>query len=339
MATVSGPTIARCLMVTKQAEGEQTTREFRTFEPGALKQGSVRIRVQYSSLNYKDALCASGHPGVARSLPIIPGIDAAGTVVESRAEAFKASDRVMVFHARFGTEVNGAWSEWIDVPADWVYAIPESMSARQAMILGTAGFTAAHSVDQLQKHEVTPDKGEIVVTGATGGVGVCAVKLLSRLGFSVVAVTGKQDKTEWLKMLGASLVVGREALNDTSDRPLLKGRWAGAIDTVGGNTLATILRSTQPTGCVTACGLTSGVELNVTVYPFILRGVTLQGIDSAGVTPDYRQSIWQRLATDYSIAGLDDIADEVDLAGLEPKITQILAGQIAGRVIVKIADE
>lgn len=334
MTAVSGPTIARCLMVTNQARAEQTTREFRR-----LEQGSVRIRVQYSSLNYKDALCASGHPGVARSLPIIPGIDAAGIVVESHAAAFQAGDQVLVFHARFGTEVNGAWCELIDVPADWVYMIPESLSARQAMILGTAGFTAAHSVDQLQQHQVTPDKGEVVVTGATGGVGVCAVKLLSQLGYNVVAVTGKQDKTEWLRSLGASLILGREAVNDASDRPLLKGRWAGAIDTVGGDILATILRSTQPSGCVTACGLTAGIELNLTVYPFILRGVTLQGIDSAGVTRDYRQSLWQRLANDFSIDGLEDIATEVDLAGLQPKIDQILGGQIAGRVIVKIADE
>ncbi len=311
-------------------------REICDFQLPQLSAGFARIRVEYSSLNFKDALCANGHPGVAKTLPIIPGIDASGTIVDCPDGTFQAGDKVMVFHANFGTETNGGWSELIDVPVDWVYPLPSPLTTRQSMILGTAGFTAAQCVEELQKHAITSSSGPVIVSGATGGVGICSVKLLSKLGYEVVAVTGKIDRTDWLKMMGAAEVLPRSACDDQSNQPLLKGRWAGAVDTVGGNTLATILRSTRPSGCVTACGLVGGVDLAMTVYPFILRGVTLQGIDTAVIKPEYRAAIWKRLASDFSIDGLDDLAIEVDLYGLEEKIAAIMDGQIAGRVILAL---
>lgn len=311
-------------------------RELRSLPLNRLNEGYVRVAVEYSSLNFKDALCASGHPGVARSLPIIPGIDAAGTILESNNEEHPVGQKVMIFHAEFGTKVNGGYSQFVDVPAEWLYPLPDQLTTRDAMVIGTAGFTAAQSIDQLQRHGVEPGSGEVVVTGATGGVGIFAVMILARLGYQVVASTGKADKGDWLRSLGAAEVIGRDQVNDQSDRELLKGRWAGAVDTVGGNTLATILRSTVPHGCVTACGLVGGTNFGISVYPFILRGVTLQGIDTATIPREYRASIWDRLASDWKLENLEDVAIEVDFNKLEEKIEQILAGQIAGRVIVRI---
>ncbi len=323
-----------CLVVSKT--DDVVTRKIETRPLSADVGDTIRISVEYSSLNYKDALCASGHPGIARKLPIVPGIDAAGTIVSDPTGQYQVGDAVMVFHASFGTESDGGYSEFIDVPQHWVYPIPAGLTPRNCMVIGTAGFTAAQCIDELMKHNVVPDSGDIVVTGATGGVGICAVKLLAKLGYRVVAVTGKQDRAAWLRELGAAEVLSREDVNDTTGKPLLPGRWAGAVDTVGGNTLATILRSTKPQGCVTACGLVGGVDFDISVFPFILRGVTLQGVDTAGISREYRAGIWDKLASNWAFAGLDDLAIEVGLNDLEEKIEAILAGQIAGRVIVKV---
>lgn len=298
----------------------------------------VTIKVCYSSLNYKDALCASGHPGVARSLPLVPGIDAAGVVVESKSEQFQPGDEVMVFNEKLGTASNGAYSEFIRVDPGWVYSIPNGLSMRQVMTIGTAGFTAAQCAAELQRHDISPGSGPIVVTGATGGVGIFAVKLLAKLGFDVVASTGKPDRVEWLKANGANEVITRQEIDDETDVPLLKSRYAGAVDTVGGNTLATVIRSTKRFGCVTACGVVAGPDLPLTVYPFILRGVTLQGVDTAGITRGRRAGIWDRLAQDWSIDDVDELAIEVDFEGLQEQIQNILKGQVAGRVVVKIGD-
>lgn len=335
--------MSTCLHVqpvgSREEDVRSVSREVRSLPLDSLKEGHVRVAVKYSSLNFKDALCATGHPGVARTLPIIPGIDAAGEVVQSSSDTFAEGDRVMIFHADFGTKSNGGYSQFVDVPTEWVFRIPDSLSERDAMIVGTAGFTSAQCIDELQKHGVEPDGGEVVVSGATGGVGIFALMLLAKLGYTVVASTGKSDKADWLRSLGAADVIGRDQVNDQSERELLKGRWAGAVDTVGGNTLATILRSTVPHGCVTACGLVGGTNFGISVYPFILRGITLQGIDTATISPDYRAKLWSRIATDWQIESLGDIAIEVDLNGLEEKIEQILAGQIAGRVIVRVGAE
>lgn len=336
MSPNSQPVSTKCLYVEKLSEDGPAVRSIRTMPLDEIPANWVRVKVNYSSLNYKDALCATGHPGVVRSLPIVPGIDAAGTVLESKSNAFDDGDLVMVFHAAFGTAENGGMSEFIDVPEEWVFPIPQPLDSKTAMIVGTAGFTAAQCIDELQKHGVHPDSGEIAVTGATGGVGIIAVAMLAKLGYTVVASSGKPEQFERLRELGARSVVGREEFDDRTDRPLLKGRWAGAIDTVGGNTLPTILRSTKPQGCVTACGLVGGADLNLTVYPFILRGVTLQGVDTAGISPEYRSQIWQMIANQWMVESLQGIAIETDLENIESKIEEILAGKIAGRVIVKL---
>ena len=338
MSLDSNVEVTKCLYVEQDTDSGRAVRSIREFPLGKLDDEFVRIRVDYSSLNYKDALCATGHPGIARKLPIIPGIDAAGVVIDSNTKAFNADDRVMVFHAAFGTSENGGMSQVADVPSQWVYKIPESLNSRTAMILGTAGFTAAQCIDELEKHQITPESGEIIVTGATGGVGIVAVALLSKLGYSVVASSGKPDRYNWLKELGAKEVIGRESLIDETDRPLLSGRWAGAVDTVGGKTLASICRSTKPQGCVTACGLVGGTELEMSVYPFILRGITLQGVDTAGISPEYRSQIWQKISTEWMIDRLEDLAIEVSLEKLDSKIDEILTGNVAGRVIVSMND-
>ncbi len=328
-------TKSKCIWVSKDESGS-ILRSQAEFELPELPEGHVRIRVRYSSLNYKDALAATGNSGVVRQLPIIPGIDAAGEILDSGVSDFKEGQQVMVAHAQFGTVSHGGYSEIIQVPAEWVSLLPDNLSPRDAMAIGTAGFTAAQCVSELERHSIQPDQGPVVVSGATGGVGVFSVKLLSKLGFEVFAVTGKSDKAEWLESQGAAHVMERADVDDSSGRPLLSSRWAGAVDTVGGNVLATILRSAKPYSCVTACGLVGGNDLNLTVYPFILRGITLQGVDTANISVQRRRQIWQRIATEWSFGELDSLVTEVDFDGLDDAIESILQGQICGRVVLKV---
>ena len=328
-----------CLQVDSVEEGgyRLCAEELSLDQLTAVKDAAeVEIAVEYSSMNYKDALAATGHPGVARNFPLVPGIDAAGTVVASRSDRFSVGQSVIVSHAKFGTKCNGGWAERICVPADWVYPCPDSLTTREAMTIGTAGFTAAQCVDELIRHGVQPDDGEIVVTGATGGVGIFAVKLLAKLGYSVVASTGKPDQAELLTRCGAARIESREALNDTTDAPLLKAQWAGAVDTVGGNTLSTVLRATKPQGTVTACGLVGGFGLKMTVYPFILRGVNLQGIDSANISYEYRAGLWAKIGGAWRPDDLDQVGHEFGLGEMQDAVKQILDGRIAGRVLVKV---
>lgn len=301
-----------------------------------LPAGDVLVRVESSSLNYKDAMAATGHPGVVKRFPHVPGIDAAGTVISSEVEDFGPGQNVIVTSYELGSGRWGSWAECIRVPAEWVVPLPDGLTAKTAMTYGTAGFTAAQCVLALEEHQITPDKGEIVVTGATGGVGAFAVQFLARLGYSVTAVTGKDEARDWLLSLGAREVIDRSDVNDDSDKPLLKGRWAGAMDTVGGNTLATLLRSTDRGGCVAACGLVGGSDLPLTVYPFILRGVTLAGIDSAWCEMPRRLKIWNRLATDWKLDDLDSFANTVSLDELNPQIQSMLAGRHRGRTLIKL---
>lgn len=328
----------RCFLVEKSAEDKvETTIAERPVSD--LPAGEVLIEVAYSSLNYKDALAARGHPGVVRHFPHVPGIDAAGTVVESQSEAFRLGDRVIASGYGLGSEHWGGWAECIRVPADWVVPLPEGLSLREAMIYGTAGFTAALSVEALERHEISPEAGDVLVTGATGGVGIMAVKLLAHLGYRVVASSGKTDQFDWLKHQGASQVIARSEVNDQSARPLLSARWAGAIDAVGGNTLATVLRSSKVGGCVAACGLVGGADLPVTVYPFILRGVILAGIGSAWIPRDHRLAIWQKLAAEWKLDRLAEIAEETSLDRLTESVEAIFAGHIRGRVVVALSGE
>lgn len=326
----------RCYLATKDAKGA-VSGSVQSQPRSSLPDGDVLIRVRYSSLNYKDALAATGHPGVVKRFPHVPGIDAAGIVLESSSPSVKPGDEVLVTSYELGAGRWGAWSELIRVPAEWVIPRPAGLSLRESMILGTAGLTAAMSVDSLIAHGVRPESGDVVVTGATGGVGCLSVLLLSKLGYRVAAVSGKSDAHHQLKEWGAQSILSREEACDTSDKPLLAAKWAGAIDTVGGRTLATIIRQLQPGGCTAACGLVGGVDLPLSVYPFLLRGVTLTGIDSAYYPREGRLALWKMLAGEWKLDSLESIATTVSLDELGDFVPRILAGQIAGRVIVAIA--
>jgi acrylyl-CoA reductase (NADPH) len=301
-----------------------------------LAAGDVLMRVKFSSLNFKDALAATGHPGVARKFPHVPGIDAAGVVAESTSPLFKVGDEVFSTGHELGVERYGGWAEYVRLPAEWVVKRPAGLSLEESMTLGTAGFTAAQCVDALQRHRITPDRGEVIVTGATGGVGSLAVMLLAKLGYKVVAVSGKKDRAGWLTDRGASKVIGREEIADDARKPMLGSKYAGAVDTVGGATLTAVIKSLQQRGCVAACGLVGGAELPLTVYPFILRGVTLAGVDSAWCPDDSRAEIWRHLSTDWKPDRLSDIGSSIDLDSAADAVQRILKGEIVGRVVVRV---
>jgi acrylyl-CoA reductase (NADPH) len=322
-----------CFLVTKDADG-QVQRGLTRRAVSDLPPGDVLVRVAYSSLNYKDALACQGHPGVVRKLPHVPGIDAAGTVAESSDARYRPGDEVVVTGYELGSGQWGGWGEYVRVPAEWIVPRPAGLSLRETMILGTAGFTAAQCVQAIVQNGVGPEAGEIVVTGSTGGVGCLAVKLLARLGYPVVAVTGKPALEPRLKTWGAARVIGRDEVVSRSDKPLLTARWAGAVDTVGGQTLATIVRETQPYGVVSACGLVGGTDLPLTVHPFILRGVVLAGIGSALLPYDRRIDIWDKLSGPWRLEGLDELATTVPLADVEQYVQRILQGAIVGRTVV-----
>lgn len=325
----------RCFLVEREEGGPLRRRPVRR-PLDELPPGEVLVRVAWSSLNYKDALACQAHPGIVRRLPHVPGIDAAGIVVESRDPRFASGQEVIVTGHELGAGQWGGWAEYIRVPADWVVPRPEGLTLREAMILGTAGFTAAQCAEALLRNGVCPEQGPIVVTGATGGVGCLSVKLLAQLGFKVSAVTGKPQQAARLAGWGASEVLDRSTVLDETDKPLLTARWAGAVDTVGGPTLATLIRQTKPYGVVAACGLVGGTELHLTVYPFLLRGVILAGIASAMLPYDRRWEIWQKLAGPWRLTGLEELAQTVTLDELEGAVERILQGQIVGRVIVDL---
>lgn len=319
------------------SENEASTFERKIIDKNidALPNGDLLIKVSYSSLNYKDALSASGNKGVTRTYPHTPGIDAAGVVEESRSPHFKVGDEVIVTGYDLGMNTAGGFGEYIRVPADWVVSLPESLSLRESMIYGTAGFTAALSVNKLIGSGVKPKNGEVLVTGATGGVGSTAVSILSKLGYEVIAATGKLNEKSFLQSIGAKDIINRKELDDASGRAMLKSRWAGVIDTVGGNTLTTAIKSTQYGGSVTCCGNVSSPEFSSSIYPFILRGVGLFGIDSVQCPMKLRKEIWSKLATVWKIDHLDENVHEVTLDQLSDSIDMMLTGKHVGRTIVK----
>jgi len=302
-----------------------------------LPEGDVLIQVQYSSLNYKDALSATGNPGVTRKFPHTPGVDASGIVEETKDDRFSVGQEVIVHGYDLGCNTWGGFGEYIRVPGDWVVTLPDGLSMRESMIYGTAGYTAAYSVERLEQLGVNPDSGEVLVTGATGGVGSVAVAILSKMGFQVVASTGKMDQQQFLLDLGAKEVISREDSQDDSGRPLLKSRWAGVVDTVGGEILATAIKSTNPRGTVTCCGNVASAELPINVYPFILRGVSLVGIDSQDSPMVQRQNIWNRIASDWKVEQLEQLTNEITLEDLDSNIKLILQGKQKGRVLVKLS--
>ena len=303
-----------------------------------LPPGEVLVRVRYSSLNYKDALSASGNRGVTRSYPHTPGIDAAGTVAESRDSRFNPGDAVIVTSYDLGMNTSGGFGQYIRVPADWVVPLPDGLTSREAMCYGTAGFTAALSVFKLTEFGVRPQNGEVLVSGATGGVGGIAVAILTKLGYPVAAVNGKVDAADYLREIGARRVISIEEATDTSGRPLLKSRWAGSIDAVGGDILATAIKSVNANGVVTTCGNVASPELPINVYPFILRGVSLVGIDSQNCPMPARRAAWNKLAGEWKIPQMEAVVEEITMADLEDRVVRMLNRQHRGRAVVCIGD-
>jgi putative YhdH/YhfP family quinone oxidoreductase len=323
----------RALQLQEQPDGS-FRREIVTRSTDDLPPGEVLVRVLYSSLNYKDALSASGNKGVTRKYPHTPGIDAAGIVEESAAPEFGPGDTVVVIGYDLGMNTPGGYGEYIRVPAGWVAKLPPPLNAYESMMLGTAGFTAAMAVEALQWHEVMSHQGEILVTGATGGVGSIAVALLAQLGYDVVAATGKPQEAEFLQALGARTVMQRDELVDGSGKALLRERWAGVVDTVGGPLLASSLKAVRIGGSVAVCGNVASPRLETTVFPFILRGVNLLGIDSANYPIERRRGLWARLAGEWRLEVLESLAREVPLEQLDREIERILQGKLVGRVVV-----
>jgi acrylyl-CoA reductase (NADPH) len=306
-------------------------------EVADLPAGDVLIDVRYSSLNYKDALSATGNPGVTRNFPHTPGIDAAGLVVESSDPAFQAGDEVIVIGFDLGMNTSGGFAQRIRVPAGWIVPRPEGLSLRASMLLGTAGFTAALAVDKLLHAGAEAGSGPILVTGATGGVGSVAVMLLAKLGFEVAAVTGKAQQHDFLRSLGATRILSREDARAGADKPLLKETWGGAVDTVGGEILFNAVKSLRYGTSLAACGLVDSPQLPATVLPFILRGVNLLGVDSVQYPLAGKARIWSKLAGEWRLDGLERLEQRLTLESLSEAIDRILAGNMVGRGVVDLS--
>ncbi len=301
-----------------------------------LPEGDVLIRVNFSSLNYKDALSAIGNKGVSRNYPHTPGIDAAGIIETSESNIFEAGEEVIVTGYDLGMNTSGGFSEYIRVPSEWVVKKPEDISLSESMALGTAGLTAGLCVRKLLNHKLTPDSGKLFVTGATGGVGIVAMMLLSKLGFEVVAITGKLESQDMLKKYGASEVITREDLDQPLISPLQKSIYAGGVDAVGGNVLSNLLCATSQRAAIACCGMVNGADLNTSVFPFILRGVSLYGVDSAETEIGVKKEVWNNFSNAWKLVDLENEIKEITLSDLPTEIDTILKGQQIGRIRVKI---
>jgi acrylyl-CoA reductase (NADPH) len=323
----------KAIRIDKAEKG--TTVALTQFDEADLMDGDVTVAVEWSTLNYKDGLAVTGKAPVVRRFPMIAGIDFAGTVEQSAHPAWKAGDKVICNGWGMGETHLGAYAEKARVKGDWLVRLPEGMSTRDAMAIGTAGYTAMLSVLALEKHGLTPDNGPIVVTGAAGGVGSVATAVLSKLGYHVIASTGRVSESGYLKALGAAEVIDRNELSGPA-KPLAKERWAGGIDSVGSTTLANVLSMTKYGGAIAACGLAAGMDLPSSVAPFILRGVSLLGIDSVMCPINLRKAAWARLAGDLDRAKLAEITHEIGLDEVIAAGAKILAGEVRGRIVVKI---
>ena len=323
----------QALQIHKDDAGYRCT--LQTLDDSALPEGDVTVQVDYSTINYKDGLAITGKSPVVRKFPLTPGIDLSGTVTDSQHPLFKAGDKVVLNGWGVGESHSGGLAQKARLKGDWLVKLPAAFTPRQAMAIGTAGYTAMLCVMALQKHGVTPDKGDILVTGAGGGVGSVAIALLAKLGYRVVASTGRLQEAEYLRQLGAADVIDRAELS-APGKPLAKERWAGVVDTVGSHTLANACASTKYGGVVTACGLAQGMDFPSSVAPFILRGVTLAGIDSVMAPRAVREAAWARLAQDLDTAQLERMTREVGLADALGLGAEILAGQVRGRVVVNV---
>jgi acrylyl-CoA reductase (NADPH) len=321
-------------IVVEKSEGGQKV-GLADFDEANLMDGDVTVRVEWSTVNYKDGLALTGKAPVVRRFPMIPGIDFAGTVESSSHPQWKPGDRVILNGWGVGETHLGGYAEKARVKGDWLVPLPARNSARGAMAIGTAGYTAMLAVIALERHGVTPRQGAVIVTGAAGGVGSVAVSLLAKLGFAVIASTGRPAEADYLKSLGAQEIIERKELAGAS-RPLGPERWAGGVDTVGSTTLASVLSMTRYGGAIAACGLAGGMDLPTTVAPFILRGVSLIGIDSVMCPLERRREAWKRLASDIDAGKLAAMTSEIDLAGVMEAGRRIVEGGVRGRIVVKI---
>jgi putative YhdH/YhfP family quinone oxidoreductase len=316
---------------------DEVDRGLTTLNEHDLPEGEVTVRVDWSSVNYKDALATIPKGGVAQVSPLVPGIDLAGAVVSDSSGEFDEGQEVVVHGYEMGVGHHGGYAEYARVPAGWVVPLPDGLSGRQAMALGTAGYTAALSVQALEDHGVEPGKGPVLVLGATGGVGSVAVNILAGRGYEVVAATGKDAEHDYLRALGASEIIGRDEVTAESKRPLESQRWAGAVDPIGGAGTAYVLRTLKVGGAVALSGLTAGPALQTTVLPFVLRGVACLGVDSVTTPIEARRELWQRLAGDLAAEKLDDMIVEVGLDDVEQALDAVKAGEARGRQVVRVS--
>ena len=320
----------------EQIEGKPKI-SIQQIDRASLPAGEVLVRVHYSDLNYKDGLAVTGRPGVIRKYPMVPGVDLAGVVEESSSPDWKPGDEVVVTGFGLSETAWGGYAELARMKADWLVRLPKGITLKQSMAIGTAGFTAMQCVVALERHGLVVDSGEVLVTGAAGGVGSIAVAILAKLGYRVAASTGRPELGDYLRSLGASEIVDRNTLTAPSKRPMESERWAGAVDSVGGDTLATVIRALVVNGSVAACGIAGGAALNTTVYPFILRGVNLLGINSVYVSRSARLLIWERLSRDLPLSLLDSMTQEAPLEAVFDLGEKIIAGAIRGRTVIQIS--
>ena len=311
-------------------------KEIKEISTGSLPENDILIQVNYSSLNYKDALSASGNKGVTKKFPHVPGIDAAGIVVQSNTAEFPEGSAVLVTGFDLGMNTWGGFGEYISVPAEWVIALPDGFSLKEAMSLGTAGLTAGLSVEKIIRAGITPEHGPVIISGATGGVGSMATAIMSKLGFDVIAISGKKEDQFLTSVLGAKQILSREEFCEKyNSRPMSPADFAAGIDNVGGSILSGIIKSVRQNGVVTCCGNVASADLNTSIFPFILRGVTLAGIDSALAPLDLRKSVWQSLATDWKPLHLGEMIQEINLNELSGKLEDMLLGKAKGRYVLK----
>jgi putative YhdH/YhfP family quinone oxidoreductase len=320
--------------IVEKIEDKKFESGIQDIEVPTIEENEVLIKTNYSSLNFKDALSSVGNPGVTRVFPHVTGIDVAGTIEQSNSDEFKVGDKVLVTGYDMGMNTNGGHAQFVKVPASWVVNMPANITEKEIMTYGTAGLTAALSVNELLNNGVT--SGEVLVTGATGGVGSIAVSILSKLGFEVTAISGKEEKIPFLKEIGAKEVILRKDFDVENKRPMGKEKYAGVIDTVGGNILAEALKLIKYDGVATCCGLTSSFELPTNVFPFILRGVRLVGIDSVEAKREKKIAAWEKIAGDFKIDTLENLTTEISLEGIKEAYATLLAGKAVGRYVVKV---
>lgn len=327
----------RALVVRPSVSDEKVfTREIEEKDVAALPDHDVLIRVHYAGLNYKDALSAHGHRGITREFPHTPGVDASGVVVEDRSGSFRPGDEVLCTSYDFGMNSSGAFQEYVRVPASWVVPLPKGLSLHESMVLGTAAFTAALALHKMEMSGQHPAMGEVVVTGASGGVGSMAIALLARAGYSAVAATGSAHLHNYLHALGAKRCIDRSEVDDSSGKPILRSRWAGAIDNVGGNTLVTLLKACGKEGCVASIGLVDRADFSMTIYPFILNGVNLLGIDSADTPMALRSELWRKLANEWKLQWPQEATTLVALEEIPQHMEAMIKGKTQGRIVAKL---